>query len=130
MKQLQIGLSREAAYTMFLGSIHFSPYSGTLLSGLLAVLSVNVVIAFYIFIALREPSDKHEPDPKFLVEAKASVKQRKQNEAENSASTRFGEHVGVNIYVAKVKAAYAREIGRYKTESSRRMNTNYLAKVT
>lgn len=52
-----------------------SPYSLTLLSGFLAVISVNIVIAFYIYMAMKEPSDKHKPDPAFLAEAKASVNQ-------------------------------------------------------
>ena len=46
----------------------------TLLSGFVAVISVNIVIAFYIYMAMKEPSDKHEPDTKFLADAKASVK--------------------------------------------------------
>lgn len=50
-----------------------SPYSLTLVSGLLAVVSVNIVIAFYIYMAIKEPSDKHEPDPSFLANAKATV---------------------------------------------------------
>lgn len=45
------------------------------MSGLLAVVSVNIVIAFYIYMAMKEPSDKHEPDPSFLANAKASVNQ-------------------------------------------------------
>ncbi|XP_031261043.1 uncharacterized protein LOC116119241 [Pistacia vera] len=57
------------------GSAHLSPYGLTLLSGLLAVISVNIVIAFYIYLAIKEPSDKHEPDPAFLAKAKASVSQ-------------------------------------------------------
>ncbi|GJR51119.1 vacuolar ATPase assembly integral membrane protein VMA21-like domain-containing protein, partial [Tanacetum coccineum] len=56
------------------GSGDMSPYSVTLLSGFLAVVSVNIVIAFYIYLAMKEPSDKHEPDPKFVSEAEASVK--------------------------------------------------------
>ncbi|GAV87004.1 VMA21 domain-containing protein [Cephalotus follicularis] len=55
------------------GSVHLSPYSMTLLSGFLAVISVNIVIAFYIYMAMKEPLDKHEPDPTFLADAKASV---------------------------------------------------------
>lgn len=51
-----------------------SPYSLTLLSGFLAVVSVNVVIVFYIVLALKEPADKHKPDASFLAEAKDSVK--------------------------------------------------------
>ncbi|KAG5081953.1 hypothetical protein JHK84_051991 [Glycine max] len=58
------------------GTSNLSPYSMTLVSGFLAVISVNVVIAFYIYLAMREPAaDKHEPDPKFLAEAKASINQ-------------------------------------------------------
>ncbi|OIV90293.1 hypothetical protein TanjilG_13148 [Lupinus angustifolius] len=57
------------------GTADLSPYSVTLVSGFLAVISVNVVIAFYIYLAMREPADKHEPDPKFVADAKDSVKQ-------------------------------------------------------
>jgi len=51
-----------------------SPHSLTLLSGFLAVVSVNVVIVFYICLALKEPADKHKPDASFVAEAKDSVK--------------------------------------------------------
>ncbi|KAF5733580.1 hypothetical protein HS088_TW16G00020 [Tripterygium wilfordii] len=61
------------------GADQLSPYSLTVLSGFLAVISVNIVIAFYIFMAMKEPSDKHEPDPAFLAEAKASVRQSTDN---------------------------------------------------
>ncbi|KAJ4836770.1 hypothetical protein Tsubulata_031075 [Turnera subulata] len=57
------------------GVTHLSPYSLTLLSGFLAVISVNIVIAFYIYMAMKEPTDKHEPDAAFVDEAKASVSQ-------------------------------------------------------
>jgi hypothetical protein len=57
------------------GTSNLSPYSMTLVSGFVAVISVNIVIAFYIYLAMREPADKHEPDPKFLAEAQASIKQ-------------------------------------------------------
>ncbi|KAI9074992.1 hypothetical protein K1719_043042 [Acacia pycnantha] len=57
------------------GSTNWSPYSTTLVSGFLAVISVNIVIVFYIIMAMREPADKHVPDPKFLAEAKASMNQ-------------------------------------------------------
>ncbi|KAJ0081604.1 hypothetical protein Patl1_12143 [Pistacia atlantica] len=62
-------------FSSWYGSAHLSPYGLTLLSGLLAVISVNIVIAFYIYLAIKEPSDKHEPDPAFLAKAKASVSQ-------------------------------------------------------
>ncbi|CAH2059893.1 unnamed protein product [Thlaspi arvense] len=56
------------------GSTTLSPHSLTLLSGFLAVVSVNVVIVFYICLALKEPADKHKPDAAFVAEAKDSVK--------------------------------------------------------
>ncbi|XP_050232014.1 uncharacterized protein LOC126680832 [Mercurialis annua] len=68
------------------GVTRLSPHSLTLLSGLLAVISVNIVIAFYIYMAMKEPSDKHEPDPKFVAEAKASVS-RLTNKAEESTES-------------------------------------------
>ncbi|KAG7591072.1 Vacuolar ATPase assembly integral membrane protein Vma21 [Arabidopsis thaliana x Arabidopsis arenosa] len=55
------------------GSTTLSPHSLTLLSGFLAVVSVNIVIVFYICMALKEPADKHKPDAAFLAEAKDSV---------------------------------------------------------
>ncbi|CAN6996710.1 unnamed protein product [Brassica rapa subsp. trilocularis] len=56
------------------GSATLSPHSLTLLSGFLAVVSVNVVIVFYICVALKEPVDKHKPDASFVADAKDSVK--------------------------------------------------------
>ena len=55
------------------------------------MISVNVVIAFYICMAMKEPSDKHEPDPAFLANAKASLRQNRPNEAENSSQSREKE---------------------------------------
>ncbi|KAH0886588.1 hypothetical protein HID58_062684, partial [Brassica napus] len=55
-------------------STTLSPHSLTLLSGFLAVVSVNVVIVFYICLALKEPTDKHKPDASFVADAKDSVK--------------------------------------------------------
>ncbi|XP_051139146.1 uncharacterized protein LOC127256953 [Andrographis paniculata] len=57
------------------GSADLSAEARTLWSGIVAVISVNVVIAFYIYMALKEPSGKHEPDPKFVADAKASMTQ-------------------------------------------------------
>ncbi|XP_021898239.1 uncharacterized protein LOC110814951 [Carica papaya] len=68
-------------HNMLPGSDSLSPHSLTLLSGFLAVISVNIVIAFYICMAMKEPSDKHEPDPAFLAEAKASINQSAAGEA-------------------------------------------------
>lgn len=73
------------------GSSDLSSSSLTLLSGFLAVISVNVVIAFYICLAMREPVQKHEPDPKFLSEATASVNQLKPDETRESSLIRKKE---------------------------------------
>ncbi|KAK8276154.1 hypothetical protein V6Z12_D10G181200 [Gossypium hirsutum] len=54
---------------------NLSPHAMTLLSGFVAVISVNIVIAFLIYMAMKEPSNTHQPDPKFLTHAKASVYQ-------------------------------------------------------
>ncbi|GER30770.1 vacuolar ATPase assembly integral membrane protein [Striga asiatica] len=72
-------------HNLFPGSSKLSPESMTLWSGLLAVVSVNVVIVLYIYSAMKEPSDKHEPDAKFLADAKASIKQPAATEAESSS---------------------------------------------
>ncbi|XP_058110051.1 uncharacterized protein LOC131253189 isoform X1 [Magnolia sinica] len=61
---------------VFPGSSQLSSSSLTLLSGFLAVISVNLVITFYIIMAVKEPSDnEHRPDPTFLADAKASISQ-------------------------------------------------------
>ncbi|KAL3503849.1 hypothetical protein ACH5RR_033690 [Cinchona calisaya] len=74
-------------HNSFPGSTQLSPYSITLLSGFLAVISVNAVITLYIYMALKEPSHKHEPDPKFLAEAKASIQRTQSTEPEDSSMT-------------------------------------------
>ncbi|KAF8411291.1 hypothetical protein HHK36_003838 [Tetracentron sinense] len=70
------------------GSTQLSSYSQTLLSGFLAVISVNLVIAFYICMAMKEPLDEHEPDPAFLAEAEASIHQSRPGENEDSPEAR------------------------------------------
>ncbi|XAR57017.1 hypothetical protein NMG60_11025015 [Bertholletia excelsa] len=75
-------------HDLFPGSAHLTPYTTTLLSGFLAVISVNIVIAFYICMAMREPSSKPEPDPAFIANAKASLSQFKPSEAEESSQNR------------------------------------------
>ncbi|XP_010941690.1 uncharacterized protein [Elaeis guineensis] len=58
------------------GSGQLSSSSQTLLSGFLAVISVNLVIVFYIIMAMKEPANREsQPDPAFLAEAKASINQ-------------------------------------------------------
>ncbi|KAA8521677.1 hypothetical protein F0562_012333 [Nyssa sinensis] len=83
-----IGILYGFNHNLFPGLSHLSSYSMTLLSGFLAVLSVNIVIAVYICMAMKEPSDKHKPDPAFLAEAKASVRHPIPNEAEDSSQAR------------------------------------------
>ncbi|KAG8378418.1 hypothetical protein BUALT_Bualt08G0135300 [Buddleja alternifolia] len=67
-------------------STGLSSESMTLWSGMLAVISINpssTVIAFYIYMAMKEPSDKHKPDAKFLADARASIKQSGRTEADS-----------------------------------------------
>ena len=46
----------------------------TLASGFLAVIAVNLVIGYYIFMAMKEtPHQEPQPDPTFLANAKASI---------------------------------------------------------
>eukprot|EP00268_Persea_americana_P003531 TRINITY_DN11065_c0_g4_i4.p1 TRINITY_DN11065_c0_g4~~TRINITY_DN11065_c0_g4_i4.p1 ORF type:complete len:116 (+),score=23.40 TRINITY_DN11065_c0_g4_i4:254-601(+) len=72
-------------HQIFPGSNQLSPYSQTLLSGFLAVVSVNLVIAFYIIMAMKEPSDnEHKPDPAFLAEAKSSINQSAMEKRDDS----------------------------------------------
>ncbi|KAL0369182.1 UNVERIFIED_CONTAM: protein disulfide isomerase-like 5-2 [Sesamum calycinum] len=80
-----IGILYGFNHNLFPGSTNLSPESMTLWSGILAVISVNVVIVFYIYAAMKEPSDKHEPDPKFLADAKASIKQSGATDVDSSS---------------------------------------------
>jgi len=41
---------------------------------------------------MREPADKHEPDPKFLAEAKASIKQSTSDAQQSSQSLKKLKH--------------------------------------
>lgn len=66
-----------------IGKDVFSPCSGvsqmsssaqTIACGFLAVVSVNMVIGSYIFMAMREtPHQQPQPDPTFLANAKAGI---------------------------------------------------------
>ncbi|KAL9228836.1 hypothetical protein vseg_004373 [Gypsophila vaccaria] len=75
MWMLPVAILYGFQHDLFPGLNNLTPYSQTLVGGFLAVISVNVVIAFYIFMAMKEPSHKHEPDPTFVANAKASVSQ-------------------------------------------------------
>ncbi|KAG9459154.1 hypothetical protein H6P81_003662 [Aristolochia fimbriata] len=58
------------------GFNNLSPTQQTIWSGLVAVISVNLVIAFYIYMAIKEPSGpEHRPDPAFLAKARAGIQQ-------------------------------------------------------
>ncbi|XP_068651426.1 uncharacterized protein [Aristolochia californica] len=53
-----------------------SPSQQTIWSGLLAVISANLVIALYIYMAIKEPTgSEHRPDPAFLAKARGSIHQ-------------------------------------------------------
>ena len=73
---------------LFPGSEGLSQQSTTLWSGLLAVLSVNVVIVFYIILALRENpvAPTPHPDPAFVAKARASLARDQAQEQETSQS--------------------------------------------
>ncbi|MCO5572505.1 hypothetical protein L7F22_026260 [Adiantum nelumboides] len=66
------------------GMTALSPRWHTICSGCLAVLSVNVVIAIYIIMAMREPRLVVEPhpDPTFVSRARESLFQTCQEESE------------------------------------------------
>lgn len=58
------------------GVSQMSSSAQTLASGFLAVISVNLVIGLYIWMAMKEtPHQEPQPDPTFLADAKASINQ-------------------------------------------------------
>uniref|UniRef100_A0ACD5XHZ8 Uncharacterized protein n=1 Tax=Avena sativa TaxID=4498 RepID=A0ACD5XHZ8_AVESA len=58
------------------GVSQLSSSAQTLVSGFLAVISVNVVIGFYIYSAMKDaPRLEPQPDATFLANAKASINQ-------------------------------------------------------
>ncbi|KAL9271829.1 hypothetical protein AKJ16_DCAP17242 [Drosera capensis] len=71
---------------LFPGLVDMSPYTKTLISGFLAVIEVNVLVAVYIYMAMKQPSDKHQPDPAFLANAKSSFNQTKPVEEADGSS--------------------------------------------
>ncbi|KAF8670309.1 hypothetical protein HU200_050851 [Digitaria exilis] len=85
MYSIHILCSNEAYKVVFGNLSFFSRCSGvsqmsssaqTLASGFLAVISVNLVIGFYICMAMKEtPHQEPQPDPTFLANAKASINQ-------------------------------------------------------
>ncbi|PAN13747.1 hypothetical protein PAHAL_2G362500 [Panicum hallii] len=63
-------------YQVFPGVSQMSPSARTLASGFLAVISVNLVIGLFIFMAMKEtPHQEPQPDPTFLANAKARINQ-------------------------------------------------------
>ncbi|CAL9079037.1 unnamed protein product [Musa textilis] len=72
------------------GTSQLSSSSQTLVSGFLAVISVNLVIVLYIIMAMKEPGSnrEHQPDPAFLAEAKASINRPAAVTTDDNAQTR------------------------------------------
>ncbi|ONK76314.1 uncharacterized protein A4U43_C03F26300 [Asparagus officinalis] len=71
-------------YQIFPGISELSSSSKTLLSGFLAVISVNLVIAYYIYLAMKEkPHNEAQPDPTFVAAARASITQQPSNSTIN-----------------------------------------------
>ncbi|RCV12896.1 hypothetical protein SETIT_2G303900v2 [Setaria italica] len=63
-------------YQVFPGVSQMSSSAQTLASGFLAVISVNLVIGYYICMAMKEtPHQEPQPDHTFLANAKASINQ-------------------------------------------------------
>ncbi|KAJ0975922.1 hypothetical protein J5N97_017887 [Dioscorea zingiberensis] len=76
-------------HQIFPGSSQLSSSSQTLISGFLAVISVNFVIALYIIMAMKEPTNPEpQPDPSFLAEAKRSISQPSSSVASGNPETR------------------------------------------
>ncbi|XP_039145865.1 uncharacterized protein LOC120283290 [Dioscorea cayenensis subsp. rotundata] len=74
---------------IFPGSSQLSSSSQTLISGFLAVISVNFVIALYIIMAMKEPTNQEpQPDPTFLAEARRSITQPSGSMASETSETR------------------------------------------
>nr|CAB3454200.1 unnamed protein product [Digitaria exilis] len=57
------------------GVSQISSSAQTLAGGFLAVVSVNMVIGFYIFMAMKETPHRPQPDPTFLANAKVGINQ-------------------------------------------------------
>eukprot|EP00271_Cylindrocystis_brebissonii_P021530 TRINITY_DN7746_c0_g1_i1.p1 TRINITY_DN7746_c0_g1~~TRINITY_DN7746_c0_g1_i1.p1 ORF type:complete len:125 (-),score=38.18 TRINITY_DN7746_c0_g1_i1:531-905(-) len=70
-----------------------SPENRTLLSGILAVVSVNVVIGIYIYLALKDPpnSATPQPDPRFVAAAQRSVDKLHGQEEDEEGEEEEGE---------------------------------------
>ncbi|KAF8700685.1 hypothetical protein HU200_034034 [Digitaria exilis] len=62
-------------YHLFPGVSQISSSAQTLAGGFLAVVSVNMVIGFYIFMAMKETPHRPQPDPTFLANAKVGINQ-------------------------------------------------------
>lgn len=84
------------------GASQLSAENKTLISGFIAVISVNLVIGFYICMAMKESttSNAPQPDPRFLAEAKASINQ---SETVASSSTGIDQTSGKDIDQTKGK---------------------------
>ncbi|XP_039144832.1 MDIS1-interacting receptor like kinase 2-like [Dioscorea cayenensis subsp. rotundata] len=81
--------SYEMACCLCNGSSQLSLSSQTLISGFLAVISVNFVIALYVIMVMKEPTNQEpQPDPTFLDEARMSITQPSRSVASENSETR------------------------------------------
>ncbi|KAJ3693436.1 hypothetical protein LUZ60_008916 [Juncus effusus] len=99
---LPLAILYAFAYGIIPGVSQLSPQNKTLLSGFLAVISVNLVIGYYICMAMKENPTRSDPqpDPKFLAEAKASINQ---SETASSSSSGIDQVKGNNVDHVKGK---------------------------
>lgn len=74
---------------MSTGLSQLSSSTHTLLSGFIAVIAVNIVMAFYVVMAMKEPpsSSEPQPDPSFLAQAKASITQMTTSQVSDECAT-------------------------------------------
>ncbi|KAL0391669.1 UNVERIFIED_CONTAM: hypothetical protein Sradi_2389700 [Sesamum radiatum] len=79
-----IGILYGFNHNLFPGSTNLSPESMTLWSGILAVISVNGNSVLHLC-GHERAIRQHEPDHKFLADAKASIKQSGATDVDSSS---------------------------------------------
>ncbi|KAJ1265623.1 hypothetical protein BS78_08G090700 [Paspalum vaginatum] len=87
------GPSRHRVRVLLQCVSRFFPSAQTLASGFLAVISVNLVIGFYICMAMKETPhhQQPQPDPTFLANARASINQPASSQASDEDSKAKGK---------------------------------------
>ncbi|KAH7652184.1 Vacuolar ATPase assembly integral membrane protein Vma21 protein [Dioscorea alata] len=86
MRMVPIAIIYGFNHHIFPGSSQLSLSSQTLISGFLAVISVNFVI--YIIMAMKEPTNQEpQPDPTFLAEARMSITQPSRSMSSGNSET-------------------------------------------